>query len=78
LLVLGPEGATARLIGPWVGTGELPEIARLIERAYHGELRSRFPRLAPAWSSFKTGMNPQGTASSASGRLASSSYRNGE
>jgi predicted AlkP superfamily phosphohydrolase/phosphomutase len=59
VLVIGLDGATFRLIEPWVAAGELPEIARLMNAGCHGVLESTFPPLTPpAWTSFMTGKNP--------------------
>ena len=59
LLVIGLDGATLDLIGPWAAEGRLPTFARLIAHGAHGPLRS-VPNTdtAPAWSSFATGLAP--------------------
>jgi predicted AlkP superfamily phosphohydrolase/phosphomutase len=79
VLVIGLDGATARLLEPWMRAGELPELARLRERGVHGELRSTFPPLTPpAWSSFMTGKNPGKHGVFGFRRLAAMGYRSGD
>ena len=59
LLVIGLDGATFDLIKPWVRQGELPNIAKILQRGVHGELKSTVPPMSPpAWTSFMTGKNP--------------------
>ena len=59
VFVVGWDGATFDLIKPWVAQGKLPNIARVLERGAHGDLRSTLPPMTfPAWSSFLTGKNP--------------------
>src|SRR5262245_61791357 len=59
LLVLGLDGATLDLIGPWAASGKLPVFAGLMREGAHGRLRS-VPNTdtAPAWATFATGLNP--------------------
>lgn len=59
VLVIGLDGATFDLIGPWCAQGVLPNLRSLLERGASGPLRSIFPPVtAPAWVSFQTGKNP--------------------
>ncbi len=59
LLVIGIDGADFDLIKPWVKEGKLPNLARLLEKGVHGELKSTIPPVSPpAWTSFMTGKNP--------------------
>ncbi|HMT20584.1 MAG TPA: alkaline phosphatase family protein, partial [Promineifilum sp.] len=59
LLVIGIDGAPHPLIEKWAAAGELPNLARLIERGSFGVLRSTIPVHSPtAWASFITGLNP--------------------
>src|SRR5215510_8268142 len=59
VLLIGLDGASFRLLQPLITAGELPELARLMDRGCHGELRSIFPSLTPpAWSTVVTGKNP--------------------
>jgi predicted AlkP superfamily phosphohydrolase/phosphomutase len=59
ILVVGLDGATWDLVGPWAEAGHLPTIAALMKRGIHGPLESVFPPVtAPAWTSFYTGSNP--------------------
>jgi predicted AlkP superfamily phosphohydrolase/phosphomutase len=79
LLVIGLDGATFRLLDPWVAAGELPELARLMAHGCHGELTSTFPPLTPpAWSSFMTGKNPGSHGIFAFRQTAATSYQSGE
>jgi predicted AlkP superfamily phosphohydrolase/phosphomutase len=59
LLVIGWDGATFDLIGPWVAGGELPNLARLMRDGVRGQLQS-VPNMnsGPAWTSMATGLNP--------------------
>ncbi|MFN2303090.1 MAG: alkaline phosphatase family protein [Anaerolineales bacterium] len=59
VLVIGMDGAPFDLIEKWSQTGDLPNLAKLIERGSFGVLRSTMPVHSPtAWSSFLTGLNP--------------------
>ncbi len=59
LLVIGIDGAPHPLIEQWAAAGELPNLARLIDRGSFGVLRSTIPVHSPtAWASFITGLNP--------------------
>lgn len=59
LLVIGIDGAPHPLIKQWAAAGELPNLARLIDRGAFGVLRSTVPVHSPtAWASFITGLNP--------------------
>ena len=58
-LVIGMDGAPYPLIKKWAAAGELPHLARLIDRGSFGVLRSTMPVHSPtAWASFLTGLNP--------------------
>jgi len=55
--IIGLDGATWALIGPWIAEGHLPVLGRLRAQGCLGELASTIqPITAPAWSSFMTGM----------------------
>ncbi len=58
-LIIGLDGATLDLIGPWAQAGHLPTFARLMAEGVHGTLLS-WPNLnsAVAWTSLVTGCNP--------------------
>jgi predicted AlkP superfamily phosphohydrolase/phosphomutase len=57
--VIGLDGATFRLIGPWVNEGKLPVLGKLMEEGAWGDLESTIHPLSPqAWASFMTGKNP--------------------
>jgi predicted AlkP superfamily phosphohydrolase/phosphomutase len=57
--IVGWDGATFDLIGPWIEQGKLPNLARLMAGGVHGPLRSSLPPWSfQAWSSFLTGKNP--------------------
>lgn len=58
-IVVGVDGASFKLIRPWVEQGLLPNFARLMADGAWGNLRSTDPGLtAPAWAAFKTGKQP--------------------
>ncbi len=58
-LVIGMDGAPYPLIKKWTASGDLPNLARLIEQGSFGVLRSTMPVHSPtAWASFLTGLNP--------------------
>jgi predicted AlkP superfamily phosphohydrolase/phosphomutase len=57
--VIGLDGATFRLIQPWVNEGNLPVLGKLMRAGVWGELESTIHPLSPqAWASFMTGKNP--------------------
>jgi predicted AlkP superfamily phosphohydrolase/phosphomutase len=59
VLVIGLDGVTFDLIGPWIEAGELPNLQRLTQRGAWGTLRTTLPPVSSSsWSSFLTGMNP--------------------
>jgi len=59
VLVIGLDGATFDLLGPWMKEGKLPTLARLTKSGVSGPLTSVFPPISPsAWTSFITGKNP--------------------
>ena len=59
LSVIGLDGATFRLILPWIKQGKLPTLKRMMEKGAWGELESTIHPLSPqAWASFMTGKNP--------------------
>jgi len=59
ILVIGLDGATLDLVGPWSRGGYLPNLSQLMQRGGAGRLRSVLPVLSPAaWASFSTGVNP--------------------
>jgi len=59
VLVIGLDGATLDLAGPWIRAGRLPTLNKLMQRGGGGKLRSVLPVLSPsAWVSFSTGVNP--------------------
>jgi predicted AlkP superfamily phosphohydrolase/phosphomutase len=56
---VGLDGATFRLLGPWLESGELPCLSRLYREGVRGALESVTPPLSPeAWSTFMTGKHP--------------------
>ncbi|NIV28807.1 MAG: nucleotide pyrophosphatase, partial [Anaerolineae bacterium] len=58
-LVIGLDGITLDLLGPWIEAGELPNLQRLMEQGAWGKLRSTLPPISSSsWSSFATGVNP--------------------
>jgi predicted AlkP superfamily phosphohydrolase/phosphomutase len=59
VLVIGLDGVTFDLLGPWIESGELPNLRRLVEQGASGTLRSTLPPISSSsWSSFATGVNP--------------------
>ncbi len=59
VLVIGLDGVTFDLLGPWIEAGELPNLQRLMQQGAWGELRSTLPPISSSsWSSFATGVNP--------------------
>lgn len=59
LVVIGWDAATWDLLAPWVKTGNLPNLARLMDEGSFGTLRSTALPLSPAaWSTIITGQNP--------------------
>lgn len=59
LLVIGLDGVGFDLITPWVESGKLPHMGRILSQGAQGLLQSTIPPLTgPAWSSFQTGVNP--------------------
>jgi len=59
VLVIGLDGATFKLIDPYVRQGLLPNIAALLARGTRSVLTSTNPPItSAAWPSFATGVNP--------------------
>jgi len=59
VFLLGLDGATFDLLGPWMEAGHLPHLQRLAREGVWGELEStRPPTTAPAWVACVTGANP--------------------
>jgi predicted AlkP superfamily phosphohydrolase/phosphomutase len=59
VVIVGLDGATMRLITPWVEQGKLPNLGRMMKTGVSGILRSTIPYITTtAWSSFATGLNP--------------------
>ena len=59
ILIIGLDGATWKLLDPWINQGKLPFLAKLKSQGIWGNLQSTIPPLtAPAWVSFQTGVNP--------------------
>jgi predicted AlkP superfamily phosphohydrolase/phosphomutase len=61
VLVIGLDGLEWDLVTPMVADGELPNLARLIERGVHGKLRSLEPlaKSPTIWTTIATGKTPQ-------------------
>ncbi len=58
VLIIGLDGATLRLILPWVKDGSLPNMAKFVNEGVYGDLLSTIPPHTPiAWTSFMTGTN---------------------
>jgi predicted AlkP superfamily phosphohydrolase/phosphomutase len=59
LLIIGLDGATFDLIGPWAAQGKLPHLKRLMDAGTWSPLESTIPPMtSPAWPSFATGKYP--------------------
>lgn len=59
VFVVGLDGGSFDLLGPWINQGLLPNLKALAENGISGELESTIPPMtAPAWASFMTGKNP--------------------
>jgi predicted AlkP superfamily phosphohydrolase/phosphomutase len=59
VVVVGLDSASFDVIGPWLKTGKLPNLQKLIAEGVSGKLRSTIhPMSGPAWASFMTGKNP--------------------
>ncbi|MCF6147047.1 MAG: sulfatase-like hydrolase/transferase [Candidatus Kuenenia sp.] len=59
VFVIGIDGATFDIIGPWLEEGKLPHLKSLIDNGCSGTLESSVPPISPvAWPSFFTGVNP--------------------
>ncbi len=59
ILVIGMDGATFDLIGPWMDQGKLPNLKAIRDGGVWGNLLSVIPPLSPpAWTSAVTGVNP--------------------
>lgn len=59
VLVIGLDGVTFDLLGPWILAGELPNLQKLIAQGASGKLRTTLPPISSSsWSSFLTGVNP--------------------
>jgi predicted AlkP superfamily phosphohydrolase/phosphomutase len=59
IAIVGLDGATWDLAGPFMEAGDMPVLRRLVGGGASGVLRSTTPPVTfPAWSSFMTGVNP--------------------
>jgi predicted AlkP superfamily phosphohydrolase/phosphomutase len=59
VLVIGLDGLTLDLLGPWIQAGELPNLQKLMSQGASGKLRTTLPPISSSsWSSFLTGVNP--------------------
>jgi len=59
VIVIGLDGATFRILLPWIKEGKLPLLRFLIENGAYGNLEVFFPTLSPLeWTCFYTGVNP--------------------
>lgn len=59
VVVLGFDGADARLVEQWMGEGKLPNLDRLKREGSYSSLLPTNPAQTPvSWSSFATGTNP--------------------
>ena len=59
VFVIGIDGATFDLLGPWIEEGKLPNFRKVMEEGSYGRIESTIPPISPpAWASFMTGVNP--------------------
>jgi len=59
ILVFGLDGATWKLLNPWLKAGRLPFLQNLIKNGSAATLQSVLPPLtSTAWTTFQTGVNP--------------------
>ncbi|HEX9941771.1 MAG TPA: alkaline phosphatase family protein [Thermoanaerobaculia bacterium] len=59
LIILGFDGADARLTQRWMDEGKLPNLAKLRAQGTFASLRPTIPSQTPvSWSTFSTGLNP--------------------
>ncbi|MEO8504020.1 MAG: alkaline phosphatase family protein [Acidobacteriota bacterium] len=59
VVVLGFDGADAKLTQQWMDEGKLPNLAKLRAEGTFSPLRSTIPSQTPvSWSTFSTGLNP--------------------
>lgn len=59
LVILGFDGADAKLAARWMDEGKLPNLAALRDEGAFRPLRSTVPSQTPvSWSTFATGLNP--------------------
>jgi len=59
VLVIGLDGVTFDLLGPWIESGALPNLQKLVNQGASGTLRTTLPPISSSsWSSFVTGVNP--------------------
>jgi predicted AlkP superfamily phosphohydrolase/phosphomutase len=59
LYLIGLDGATFRILRPWIDEGILPNLGTLLETGSSGELQSTIPPFtATAWTTMVTGKNP--------------------
>lgn len=74
-LIIGLDGATFKLLKPWMEEGNLPNLASIARNGVTGKLRSVIPPLSPsAWPAFFTGKEAGKTGIFAFGN-ASKSHR---
>ena len=59
VMVIGLDGATFDLVGPWIEDGTMPTLQRLVKEGASGVLTTTLPPISSsAWVSFATGKNP--------------------
>ncbi|TKX85367.1 nucleotide pyrophosphatase [Halorubrum sp. SS5] len=58
-IVFGLDGAHFELLEPWLDSGKLPNVARVIENGVTADLKSVLPPVtSPNWKAYLTGKNP--------------------
>src|SRR5258705_857759 len=61
VIAIGLDGFEPKIVDVLLGTGELPNLARLKDQGGFSRVRTTYPAQTPvAWSTFATGVNPGG------------------
>ena len=60
VFIFGLDGATWKLLDPWLKAGHLPFLQTLAQRGFTATLKSTIPPLtSTAWTTFQTGVTPE-------------------
>ena len=59
VVMIGVDGATWKLIKPWIKVNKLPGLKKLVQEGTSSDLESTVPPISPsAWTSIFTGTDP--------------------